>query len=118
MGKVTTTDAVRVPVSLDVHPVCACGNQNCDHPKCPECRFLPCDMVSLVSEPSLRVCDCGRVYRLQTCDTAIDEADRRRRGIGPDCWVCHGTGHGRTSDFLCGRCKGRGYDLIREEVEA
>jgi hypothetical protein len=73
-------------------------------------------MVSLVSEPSLRVCDCGKVYRLQACDASIEEADLRRHGIAGDCPDCIGTGIGYPPpDALCSRCRGRGYLLVEEE---
>jgi hypothetical protein len=104
-------EPAKVTVALTVRGVCLSGEEECEVPKCPTCCFTHEEMTILVDEPSVRICGCGWAWIVRTCETCEDIADRRKRGIGPDCYSCLGTGHGRTSDHDCPRCNGRGYDL-------
>lgn len=110
-----STEVPTLSVTLTFGEVCACGHDGCQAPACRECGFTFEEMIPLVDKPSIRVCGCGRARRVVICDVAEEIAYRRRHGIGPDCSSCIGTGIGRTSDHLCGRCGGRGFLWLDEE---
>lgn len=97
-------------IELPVHVLCACGAEDCLHPKCenPGCGCCLEDMAGVDGEPSILACLCGRLHRLELCSVGEALAEARETGR-IDCPSCTGTGIGYPPGMAsCGRCRGSG----------